>query len=245
MFKIKKNIFKAVVIKKHYFIIMSLFLCILAAYVICSINWATKETMALPMSGKVILIDPGHGGIDAGAVANDAVEKEINLKISKILQGYIEESGGVAILTRTEDSNTADPQRAKGISQKMSDLKERKKDIEDFDADIFISVHMNKFQQSQYKGAQVFYTDDESGESKRLGETIQQSIKDTVDDNNNRKAKPSGNSIYVLKGNTVPSALIECGFLSNSQEAALLKTEDYQRRIAWGIYLGISRFLSH
>lgn len=243
MFGIKKG-FKATVIKKQHLIIIAVFLCLMVIVLVGINSLNTMETIALPLEGKVILIDPGHGGIDAGAVANDAVEKEINLKISKILQEYIEESGGIAILTRTEDSNTADPLRAKGISQKMSDLKERKNDIDDFDADMFISIHMNKFQQSQYKGAQVFYTDDESGESKKLGEIIQQAIKDTVDDDNNRKAKPSGKSIYVLKGNTIPSALIECGFLSNPQEAALLKTEDYQRRIAWGIYLGIVRFLS-
>ena len=206
-------------------------------------SYTAQSTVAVPLSGKIILIDPGHGGIDAGASGNNAVEKEINLSIAKILQEYIETGGGIAYLTRTDDSNTADPNRGKGVSQKMSDLKERKKDIDDFNADLFISIHMNKFSQEQYRGAQVFY-DPNLQESKKLGETIQQSVKDVVKDGNNRKAKATGNSIFVLKGNKVPSALIECGFLSNSDEARLLKTPEYQRKIAWGIYVGIVRYFS-
>lgn len=206
-------------------------------------SYIAKSTVAVPLSGKIILIDPGHGGIDAGASGNNAVEKEINLSVAKILQEYIETAGGVAYLTRTEDSNTADPNRSKGLSQKMSDLKERKKDIDDFNADMFISIHMNKFQQEKYRGAQVFY-DGNSQESKILGEAIQQSVKDVVKDENTREAKATGDSIFVLKGNSVPSALIECGFLSNSDEARLLKTPEYQRKIAWGIYVGIIRYFS-
>lgn len=201
------------------------------------------ETFAIPLSGKVIIIDPGHGGMDSGAVANGAVEKEINLKISQVLQKYIEEGGGCAILTRTEDTDTANPDRGNGISRKTSDLKERKQDIADYKADMFVSVHMNKFQQPQYKGAQVFYTS-ESGESKRLGETLQQALKDVLNDGNTRLAKPSGDKIFVLKNNTVPSALVECGFLSNPQEAEQLMNDDYRRKIAWGIYVGIARFFA-
>lgn len=238
--------FRSIIIKRKHLLLALLLVCIVSFIVICCNKiYKTTETVALPLMGKIILIDPGHGGIDAGAVANDAIEKELNLEIAKVLQGYIEESGGIAVLTRTDDSNTANPEREKNISQKMSDLKERKKDIEDYTADLFLSIHMNKFPQSQYRGAQVFYTDDKSGESKELGETIQQSIKDVLEDNNNRKAKPSGNSIYILKENTIPSALIECGFLSNPDEASLLKTQDYQRRIAWGIYLGCLKYLTH
>lgn len=210
---------------------------------VCLKSYTVQSTIAVPLSGKIILIDPGHGGIDAGASGNNAVEKEINLSIAKILQEYIEMGGGVAYLTRTDDSNTADPNRAKGVSQKMSDLKERKKDIDDFDANLFISIHMNKFRQEKYRGAQVFY-DPNSQENKELGEIIQQSVKDVVKDQNNRKAKATGDSIFVLKGNKVPSALIECGFLSNSDEARLLNTSEYQRKIAWGIYVGIVRYFS-
>ncbi len=197
-----------------------------------------QQTVAEPLGNKVILIDPGHGGIDAGASEDGAVEKELNLEISMMLKSYIEANGGICYMTRTMDTNTADPNRPKGVSQKMSDLKTRKTDIERVKADIFISIHMNKFSQSQYRGLQVFY-DGSNEKSKRLGETIQETVKTIVKDQNNRKAKATGNKIYVLKGNTVPSVLIECGFLSNTEERELLKTPSYQQKIAWGIYLGI------
>ena len=203
----------------------------------------TRQTIAAPLGNKVILVDPGHGGIDAGASEGGIKEKDLNLEIAMILKSYIEENGGICYMTRVEDTNTADPNRGKGTSQKMSDLKMRKKNIEDYKADVFVSIHMNKFGQSQYKGLQVFY-DDNIPESKRLGEEIQETVKSVVKDGNNRKAKATGDKIYVLKGNTVPSALVECGFLSNNEERELLKTPEYQRKLAWGIYLGIMNFFS-
>lgn len=237
--------FAAFRVRKRYIACALIFfvLTVAASAVYAHIRGRSVETFVTPMNGRIVLLDPGHGGKDAGASANGAVEKELNLEIARLVQGYIEEGGGTAILTRTEDKDTSDPNRAAGTSWKMSDLKSRKKDIENFKADAFVSIHMNKFGQSKYRGAQVFYTA-ESEESKILGETLQRSVKDVLDDGNTRGAKPSKNAIYVLKGNTVPSALIECGFLSNAEEAQLLSDPDYRRRVAWGIYIGIVRFFS-
>lgn len=206
-------------------------------------HYEARKTMAAPLGNRVILIDPGHGGIDAGASEGDAVEKDLNLKISMILKSYIEENGGICYMTRTEDTNTADPNRGKGTSQKMSDLKMRKQNIESIKADVFISVHMNKFGQSQYRGLQTFY-DGNSPESKRLSETIQETVKSVLNDGNTRKAKATGDKIYVLKGNAVPSVLVECGFLSNNEEKELLKSPNYQRKLAWGIYLGLIKYFA-
>ncbi len=203
----------------------------------------SREVMALPLEGKIIVIDPGHGGIDAGATANGAVEKELNLSVSEYLRDYIESSGGLVYMTRIDDSNTADPDRPKGITQKMSDLKNRKQSIEDCGADMFISIHMNKFAQSKYKGLQVFYGES-SKESRKLGEEIQKSVVEVIQDGNTRKAKSAEGRIYVLKENKIPSVLVECGFLSNAEEAENLKNPEYQRRLAWSIYLGIVRSLS-
>ena len=237
--------FAAFRVRKRYIACALIFfvLTVAASAVYAHIRGRSVETFVTPMNGRIVLLDPGHGGKDAGASANGAVEKELNLEIARLVQGYIEEGGGTAILTRNEDRDTSDPNRAAGTSWKMSDLKSRKKDIENFKADAFVSIHMNKFGQSKYRGAQVFYTA-ESEESKILGETLQRSVKDVLDDGNTREAKPSKNAIYVLKGNTVPSALIECGFLSNAEEAQLLSDPDYRRRVAWGIYIGIVRFFS-
>lgn len=207
-------------------------------------NSMTQRTTASPLTGKVILIDPGHGGIDAGASANGAVEKDINLAVANFLKEYVEAGGGKAYMTRETDGNTADPNRDKGISQKKSDLQMRKSDIEKYKADIFISIHMNKFEQSKYRGAQVFY-DDDLQENRLLAEAIQQSLKDVLKDGNKRVAMSTGDSIFVLRDNSVPSALIECGFLSNPDEANLLKTPEYQKAVAEGIYAGILKYFSH
>lgn len=206
-------------------------------------NAMTQSTNASPLKEKIIVIDPGHGGIDAGASANGAVEKEINLAIANFLKEYIEAGGGKAYMTRDTDDNTADPNRAKGVSQKKSDLQMRKSDIEKYKADIFISIHMNKFEQSKYRGAQVFY-DDDSQENRLLAEAIQQSLKDVLKDGNKRVAKNTGDSIFVLRDNKIPSALIECGFLSNTDEANLLKTAEYQKSVAEGIYTGIIKYFN-
>lgn len=202
---------------------------------------AAAEVFAVPATNKVVIIDAGHGGIDAGAVANGIEEKNINLQIALKLQEYIEQSGGVAILTRDSDESTQDPNRSSNISQKKSDLMERKAAMEKYGADIFISIHMNKFEQEKYRGAQVFYASN-GEESKRLGEIIQQSLKETLADGNTREAKKSGSGIYILKNAAVPSALVECGFLSNAEEAKLLQSEEYQQKVAWGIYIGIVKY---
>ena len=198
------------------------------------------ETFAVPVTNKVILIDPGHGGIDAGASANGAVEKEINLDIALRLQEFIEESGGIAILTRSEDVSTADKNRSKNLTQKKSDLIERKKAIEKYNADVFISIHMNKFPEEKYYGAQVFYPS-KNEESKKLGELMQNSLKEYLDKTNTRKAKAT-NDIYVIKDNEIPSVLIECGFLSNKEEAKKFSEAEYRQKTAWAIYLGINKF---
>ncbi len=206
--------------------------------------YKSEQVSATPLAGKVVLLDPGHGGIDAGASDNGAVEKKLNLEIALILKSYIESNGGICYLTRTEDTNTADPNRAKGITQKSSDLKTRKESISKLNADIFISIHMNKFSQEQYFGLQVFY-DPGNPENKKLGEAIQNSAKNVLDNGNHRKAKATGDKIYVLKGNSIPCALVECGFLSNQAEAEKLQTSEYQRKVAWSIFLGIAEYFSH
>jgi N-acetylmuramoyl-L-alanine amidase len=205
---------------------------------------APARPTSAPVGNRVVLIDPGHGGIDSGASAGTVYEKDLNLQIAKILKNYIEENGGICYMTRDCDTNTADPNRDKSTSQKMSDLKMRKKMIDDCKADIFISIHVNKFEQSKYSGFQTFYNGS-LAESKELGEKIQASVKDVLKDGNTRVAKDAGSGIFVLKGNKIPSVLVECGFLSNENECKKLQNPEYQRKLAWGIYLGIIGFITH
>ena len=144
------------------------------------------------------------------------------------------------MLTRSEDVSTADKNRSKNLTQKKSDLMERKKAIDTYKADVFVSIHMNKFSDKKYYGAQVFYSA-KSEESKKLGECMQATLKETLDKTNNRKAKESVN-IYVLKNNEIPSILIECGFLSNKSDAEKMLNSDYRQKTAWAIYLGLIKY---
>ncbi len=194
------------------------------------------------LSDKIILVDPGHGGFDAGASVDGVLEKDINLSVAKKLKAFIEENGGTVVMTREEDVSTADKNRSGG-SAKASDLKRRKAMAEESSADVFVSVHMNKFPQSKYWGAQVFFAHG-SEESKALGEIVQATVKDTMNDGNTRAAKKSDGSIYILNEVKIPSIIIECGFLSNPGELEKLKSDDYQSKLAFGVCMGITNYFS-
>ena len=188
---------------------------------------------AVPVSDKVIVLDAGHGASDGGAVGQSGVlEKELNLSIALRLQKLLEKTGATVIVTRADDKPIAE--------NKRSDMRLRKNIKENSGADIFVSIHMNKFPQSKYSGAQVFYSADE--ESKALGEAIQKSLTDILNPSNNRVAKSAGESIYLLKKSDVPSVIVECGFLSNPEEEHLLTQEEYQEKVAWSVYAGITSY---
>ncbi len=191
------------------------------------------------MSEKIILVDPGHGGFDAGASKGEVLEKDINLSVSLKLRDEIMRRGGKVLMTREDDVSTADENRTDGSTKKASDLKNRKAMIKE--SDIAISIHMNKFEQTKYWGAQVFYAD-KSEESKVLGETIQKNLKEYLSDGNQRVAKKSDNNIFLLRNAQKPTIIVECGFLSNSEECEKLKDEGYQQKLAEGICIGIEKF---
>lgn len=188
---------------------------------------------AVPVSSKVIVIDAGHGASDGGAVGISGVsEKELNLKIALRLQKILEQTGATVVLTRADDNPIA--------GSKREDMRLRKSYKENSDADIFVSIHMNKFPEQKYSGAQVFYSNDEK--SKLLGESIQAEMKRLLNPDNNRSAKVAEKSIFLLKSSQVPSVIVECGFLSNPGEEQLLRQDDYQDKIAWSVYSGIIKY---
>ncbi|MBR2405395.1 MAG: N-acetylmuramoyl-L-alanine amidase CwlD, partial [Clostridia bacterium] len=194
--------------------------------------------------GRVIVIDPGHGSPDGGATGySGSLEKDINLDIAKKLGSYLQQGGAYVIYTREDDNAVTDNLEAKIKEIKRADLANRKNIKNNSGADLFISIHMNKFEQSKYKGAQVFYPGN-SLESKELAQTIQQSITEFADNSNYREAKDSKNDIFILKDSKIPSVLVECGFLSNPEEEAKLLTQEYQSEIAYAIFGGISRYLA-
>ena len=172
----------------------------------------------------VVVIDAGHGGQDGGAVAGDGTEE------------FYEISGYEVVMTRTEDVSLG----AEGFD-KVKDMKARLQLIRDNPDCLFISIHLNKFTQSRYWGAQVFYSSNHP-ESQRLAESIQQSIQTRLQPDNSRAVKVGNENSYLLKNAEVPAVIVECGFLSNDEELALLKTEEYRARVAYCIYLGAMEF---
>ncbi|MEG2985853.1 MAG: N-acetylmuramoyl-L-alanine amidase, partial [Peptostreptococcaceae bacterium] len=142
---------------------------------------------------------------------------------------------------REEDVSLYEEGVDKTIRQKYNEnLKNRKKLIKESGVDAFISIHLNKFEQSKYYGAQTFYPEGQD-DSKLLSKFIQEELKRVVDKSNQREVKPS-KDIYLLKDNEIPSVLIECGFLSNEKETDLLNDEKYQEKIAWAIYAGMQKY---
>jgi N-acetylmuramoyl-L-alanine amidase len=189
----------------------------------------SAPAFAMPVSKKIVVIDAGHGGWDPGMVSGTVLEKDINLEIAKKLQTYLEEGGATVLITRLDDEGLA--------INKSGDMRERRQIANAGQADIFVSIHQNAFTGTNVKGAQVFYHN-ESDKSKKLGESIQRHLIEFVDPDNRRISK-ANSSYYVLKETAMPAVIVECGFLSNPGERAKLQTENYQERIAWGIYMGI------
>lgn len=202
----------------------------------------TTATLSLPIRGAVVVIDAGHGGRDPGASgASGLAEDEINLKIALKLRRLIEQGGGTAIMIREDDSGLYTEGGNGKETRKREDLRNRHTLINSCGADILISVHLNSFPQSQYYGAQTFYQEKDD-KSKKLAEIIQDELIKVLNRGNDRKAKPI-DSVYILKNNNMPGALIECGFLSNPEEERLLDDDHYQEKVAWSIFVGIVKYM--
>ena len=180
---------------------------------------------------KIILIDPGHGGIDGGAVSpSGTVEKDINLNISLKLRDELQKRGYKVVMTRDEDKGLYG-NRGTIREKKIEDLNNRYKMKKETNCSMFISVHLNMFPQAKYYGAQVWYSSNKNSE--KLASLIQSNFKVHLDESNNRVEKPAKNDYKVLKGeDEIPAVIVECGFLSNYEEEKKLKTEEYQVKIA-------------
>lgn len=182
-------------------------------------------------NNKVIVIDPGHGGIDGGAKSeNGVIEKDINLSISLKTKAALESKGYKVIMTRSEDVGLY-TEGKKVREKKIEDLGNRVKIKKENKCDAFISIHQNMFPQKNCKGAQVWSANNEP--SQKLGRIIQQKFKEEVDQNNKREEKVAKKEYKILNdGYEGASVIVECGFLSNPEECELLGKEDYQNKIA-------------
>lgn len=191
----------------------------------------------------VIIVDAGHGGFDGGASTDDGVsEKGINLNIALYLKDYLNFFGFQVVMTRETDTSTEDEGLTTIRSRKSSDLHNRMALMEKTKNSIFVSIHQNHYSSSQYSGAQVFYSGNFSEQSSVLAQNIQESIVYYLQPGNTRQIKPCGTSVYLIYNAVKPAVLVECGFLSNYEEAENLKTKDYQRKMAFSIALGILNY---
>lgn len=197
------------------------------------------QTISWSVAGKVIVVDPGHGGRDPGAIgANGALEKNINLELAKCLKNLLLQAGAVVIMTREGDYDLTDPGLAN--NKKSADLKARVDLVRKCEADICVSIHVNSFPSSRWWGAQTFYYTP-SNESKRLASLIQDELLRLLG-NSGRWIKPE--DFYIIREVKIPAVLVEVGFISNPQEEQRLKTSVYQEKTAWCIYAGIVRYFA-
>lgn len=190
-------------------------------------------------SRACVVIDAGHGGSDPGKVGiNNQLEKEINLKIAEILKDFLQAEGIEVVMTRESDAGLYD----EGASnKKVQDMKRRLEIIEKTDPVIVVSIHQNSYHEEYVKGAQVFYyTTSES--SRQLAEVIQEQLR-SLDPDNRREAK-GNDSYFLLKKTSKPIVIVECGFLSNREEAEKLSSALFQEKMAWNIHMGIMKYLN-
>ena len=201
----------------------------------------TVVTMATPVSSKTIIVDAGHGGEDGGAVSNNGIsEAEINLKIALKLQQLLEQSGSNVVLTRSDDNAIYDVDKKTLREKKNSDIRNRVKIGNNSSADIFVSIHLNKIPENQYYGWQTFFKDGNE-DGKLLATCIQSNLNETIQKENKRVPLKISN-VYIIKHVEIPTVIVECGFLSNPEEEKQLQQEEYQTKLAWGIYNGIMEY---
>lgn len=218
---------------------------LLILFLILQYDFLENDSMRpwnLPLSGKIIMLDPGHGGPDGGAGTGQTLEKDIALEISLKVKGYLQQQGALVIMTREKDQDLADPDTRGYSRRKVEDLKERLRMINDSDNDLFVSIHLNAIPSSKWSGAQTFYAP-HFKENAKAAKFIQDELRRNLG-NTTRKAK-SINQVYILKNAKKPGVLVEAGFLSNPTEKANLKKDSYQEKVAISIYQGINRYFTN
>ena len=202
---------------------------------------STAQYWSLPLAGKVIALDAGHGGPDGGAVSRQGtIEKDINLAVTLYLRDYLQQAGALVVMTREGDYDLASSD-TKGYSRrKTEDLKSRVRLIQDKKAELLVSIHLNSIPSNRWSGAQTFYPEGEE-KSRLLAEQIQSEIKRNLE-NTQREAK-ADETIYLLQQVRIPASLVEVGFLSHPAESEMLRDEKYQKKVAAAVYNGILRYL--
>ena len=178
-----------------------------------------------------LILDAGHGGEDGGAVSVTGVpESRVNLEIVQKLRDTLALYGVDPVVLREEDVSLHDPEASTLREKKRSDLKNRVRAVEAVEGGTLLSIHQNSYPGSEYRGAQVFYAP--TGGSRELAELLQTALREELQPDNDRQAKPIPESVYLMNHVSCPAVLVECGFLTNPEEEALLRDGGYQRQLA-------------
>lgn len=217
-------------------------------FLLCTILGAVHAVTAA--SGNIdasalptIILDAGHGGEDGGAVAvNGIEEKKINLAIALLVRDKLTSAGYCVQMIRETDTAVGDTTLSTLAERKRSDIQYRTQVVNQTENCILVSIHQNFFEQSQYSGAQMFYSPNNT-RSAQLAESIRRAVISQTQPNNTRENKQAESGIYLLNHVDVPAVIVECGFLSNPEEADLLSTPTYQEKIASAVADGITDFL--
>lgn len=215
-------------------------LCLLLCVVFILASLGCSRKVDAPVTDGVVLIDPGHGGFDGGAVAEDGTaEKHLNLAISLCLRDMLYVCGVPVEITRDTDVGLEADSAASVRDKKVSDMRRR---LEMYNAaSTVISIHQNHFSVPKYSGTQLFYSTNHPN-SVTLAQCIQESVVGWIQPQNTRELKPTTDGIYLLYHATCPTVLVECGFLSNPEERDKLKTPAYQQQMAFAIMAGYWNF---
>ena len=218
-------------------------LVVLVCCIVCC--WKRQEWMATLANvqeekGRLVVIDAGHGGMDPGKIGvNQVLEKDINLQIAKRVKTLLEQNDVKVVMVREDDQGLYDESTS---NKKVQDMKRRMEVIEKSDAVLAVSIHQNSYQEEYVCGPQVFYYTT-SEEGKTAAFLMQAQLVEGLEQEKKREAK-ANNSYYLLKKSTIPTIIVECGFLSNYAEAEKLKTEAYQEQVAFQITMGILKYLN-
>jgi len=225
------------------FLALLLLLSVILAF-FCLQSGVFKEH-SRPTEGNIterittVILDAGHGGEDGGALsATGVVEKDVNLKIVFLLRDLLEANGIHVILTRESDVLLYDRNVNYQGRKKMLDLLARKKVADENPDAVFVSIHMNTYPLQSCRGLQVWYSPNDA-RSLSLATSIQETAREQLDPQNDRSVKRAGSNIYLMDRISTPAVLVECGFLTNPEEADLLATSQYQQKIALAVFLSI------
>ncbi len=227
------------------FVFLTFFTCVgIIFYTAFRMDDSIPVTTTIQQDDLVLVLDAGHGGLDGGCSTSDGkTEKGINLNIMLSVRDLSNFFGYEIEVTRDTDKSIHD----KGITgirnQKISDMENRLKLFNKYNNAICVSIHQNTFSDPQFSGAQMFYSD-KNAESEQLASIMQQKFVNNLQPNNQREIKLCGTELYLCYYCNNPAIMVECGFLSNAEEAAKLTDKSYQKKVAFTIFSGINEYVT-